>query len=66
MGIRILVCLSKFSKDLIPGATRLTQKEIGLRMDGRVASFRVLARGMGCIPVLDTRERMAGRPVAAR
>jgi hypothetical protein len=31
-----------------------------------VASFRVVARGLGCIPILEVRERMSSGQAAAR
>jgi hypothetical protein len=63
-SIRVLACRDAFPKDLIPEAKRLAQKGMSLRMNGEVASFRVVARGMGCIPVLEVRERMTGGQTA--
>jgi len=63
--IRVLACRDAFPKDLIPEAKSLAQKGMWLRQDGQVASFRVVARGQGCIPVLEIRERVrAGQPPA--
>ena len=63
-SIRVLACRDAFPKELIPEAKRLAQKGMELRINGEVASFRVVARGMGCIPVLETRERMSGGQTA--
>ena len=64
-NIRVLACRDAFPKDLIPEAKNLAQKGMGLRQNGHVASFRVVARGQGCIPVLEIRERVrAGQPTA--
>jgi hypothetical protein len=64
-SIRVLACRDAFPKDLIPEAKRLTQKGLSLRMNGEVANFRVVARGLGCIPVLEVRERVqSGQPAA--
>ena len=65
-SIRVLACRDAFPKDLIPEAKRLTQKGMSLRMNGEVANFRVVARGLGCIPVLEVRERVQGGQPAAR
>ncbi len=63
-SIRVLACRDAFPKDLIPKAKRLAQKGMRLRMNGEVASFRVVARGLGCIPILEVRERMSGGQTA--
>ncbi len=42
------------------------QKGMSMKMNGVIASFRVVARRLGCIPVLETKERMAGGGQAAR
>ena len=64
-NIRVLACRDAFPKDLIPEARSLAQKGLGLRQNGIIASFRVVARGQGCIPVLEVRERVrAGQPPA--
>lgn len=65
-GIRVLACRDAFPKDLIPEAKRLAQKGMSLKTNGVIASFRVVARGLGCIPVLETKERIAGGGQAAR
>jgi hypothetical protein len=38
---------------------RLAQKGFTLRQNGQVATFRVVARGPACIPVLEVRARLA-------
>jgi hypothetical protein len=43
-SIKVLATRDPFSKDLIPEAMRLTQKVMSLRMNGEVASFRLVAR----------------------
>jgi hypothetical protein len=43
-SIKVLASRDAFSKDLIPEAMRLTQKVMSLRMNGEVASFRLVAR----------------------
>jgi hypothetical protein len=64
-SIRVLACRDAFPKDLIPEAKKLTQKGMSLRMNGEVANFRVVARWLGCIPVLEVRERVpSGQPGA--
>ena len=63
-SIRVLACRDAFPKEHIPEAKRLAQKGMGLRTNGEVASFRVVARGLGCIPVLEVRERMTGGQTA--
>jgi hypothetical protein len=49
-SIRVLACRDAFPKDLIPEAKRLAQKGMSLRMNGEVASFRVVARGWEVSP----------------
>jgi hypothetical protein len=39
---------------------------MGLRMNGEVANFRVVARGLGCIPVLKVWKKVSSRQLAAR
>jgi hypothetical protein len=39
---------------------------MALRMNRKVASFNVVARGLGCILVLEVRERTSGSQAAAR
>jgi hypothetical protein len=39
---------------------------MGLRMNGEVANFQVVARGLGCIPVLKVWEKVSSRQPAAR
>jgi hypothetical protein len=56
-SIRVLVCRDVFPKDLIPESKRLAQKGMSQKMNGMIASFRVVARGLGCVPVLDLRQR---------
>jgi hypothetical protein len=63
-SIRVLACRDAFPKEYIPEAKRLAQRGMSLRMNGEVASFRVVARGLGCIPVLETRDRATGGQTA--
>jgi hypothetical protein len=59
-NIRVLACRDAFPMELIPEANRLVQKSLSLRMNGEVASFMVVAAGLGCIPVLGARKRLSG------
>jgi hypothetical protein len=65
-SIRVLACRDAFPKEYIPEAKRLTQKGMSLRMNGEIANFRVVARGLGCIPVLEVRDRVSSGQPAAR
>ena len=65
-NIRVLACRDAFPKDYIMDAKKLAQKGMSLKREGLIASFRVVARGLGCIPVLETRARTAGGQPAAR
>ncbi len=47
----------RIPKVLIEKAKELAQRDFQLRQDGKVAGFRVMARGDGCIPVLKVTER---------
>jgi hypothetical protein len=49
----MLVCRDAFPKEYVPEARTLAQKGMTLTRDGEIASFRVVARGIGCIPVLE-------------
>jgi len=51
-------CRDAFPKKMMAEAKRLAQKGFGLRQSGQVATFRVVARGPTCGPVLEVR-RMA-------
>jgi hypothetical protein len=53
-----------FLKALILKAKRLKQRGMELRINGEVVSFKVEARGLGCIPVLEVRERTPGGQTA--
>jgi len=45
-----------FPKDKLNDVRILVQKGVALKKDGRVATFKVVARGPGVIPVLEVRE----------
>jgi hypothetical protein len=51
------VCRDAFPKNLIPETKRLAQKAMSLKMNEVISSFQVVARVLGCIPVLETKER---------
>jgi len=46
-----------FPKEKIPDARRLVQRGMALKREGRVATFKVVARGTGVIPVLEVRHK---------
>jgi len=54
-------CRDAFPKKMMAEAKTLAQKGFGLRQSGKVASFRVVARGPTCGPVLEVRARMANK-----
>ena len=64
--MRVVACRDAFPKEYVPVARELAQKGMGLRRDGYVASFRVVSRGTGCIPVLEAKEWMASGQAATR
>jgi hypothetical protein len=58
-GLKAISCRDAFPRALIEKAKELAQKGFQLRQNGKVAGFRVVARGEGCIPMLEVRERVA-------
>jgi hypothetical protein len=64
--MRVVACRDAFPKEYISEAKELANKGMSLKRDGQVVSFRVVARGAGCIPVLETREWLASGQPAAR
>ncbi len=50
-------CRDAFPKDKVNDAKALVEKGMGLKRNGKIAAFRVVARGPGCIPVLEARYR---------
>jgi hypothetical protein len=62
-----ILCRDAFLKDKVNNAKSLVEKGMGLKRNGKIAAFRVVARGLGCIPVLEAKYRdvmaaaMAGR-----
>ena len=53
--IRGLSCRDAFPKKYLQEAKELAKKGSNLRAEGSVAAFRVVARGEGCIPVLEVK-----------
>jgi hypothetical protein len=62
-NIRFLACRDTFLKDYILEAKMLAQKGLAMRMNGKIASFRVVARGLRWR--LEIRERTSGSHSAA-
>jgi hypothetical protein len=58
-GLRAVSCRYTFPKALIEKAKELAQRGFQLRQEGKAAGFRVVARGDGCIPMLEVMERVA-------
>ena len=52
-------CRDAFPKKMMAEAKRLTQKGFSLRQNGQVATFRVVARGPACAPVLEVKAKTA-------
>ena len=52
-------CRDAFPKRMMAEAKKLAQKGFSLRQSGKVANFRVVARGPACNPTLEVRTRMA-------
>jgi hypothetical protein len=57
--MRGISCRDAFPRELVEEARSLAQKGFDLRKNGKVAAFRVVARGPACIPVLEVRARLA-------
>jgi hypothetical protein len=53
--LRAISCRDAFPKKLVKESKALADKGNSLRTSGAIASFRVVARGMGCIPVLEVK-----------
>jgi len=54
-GIRVISCRDAFPKKHLQAAKDLAKKGSDLRMGGGIASFRVVARGEGCLPILEVK-----------
>lgn len=54
--MRAISCRDAFPKKLVPDAIALAQKGKMLKDQGKVASFRVVGFGPGCIPILQVRD----------
>jgi hypothetical protein len=50
-------CRVAFPKDKVNVAMATVDKDMGLKRNGKMAIFRVVTRGPGCIPVLEVRFR---------
>jgi hypothetical protein len=50
-------CSDAFSKDKVNDAKALVEKDMGLKRNGKIAAFRAMARGPGCILVLEATYR---------
>ncbi len=50
-------CRDAFPKNKVTEAKALVEKGMGLKRNGKIAAFRVVARGPGCIPALEARYR---------
>jgi len=53
--LKAISCRDAFPKKLVKDAKALADKGSSLRNSGSIASFRVVARGTGCIPVLEVK-----------
>jgi hypothetical protein len=53
--LRVISCRDAFPKRLVRDSQALAEKGANLRRSGGIAAFRVVARGMGCIPVLEVK-----------
>jgi hypothetical protein len=53
--LKAISCRDAFPKKLVKDSKNLADKGNSLRMAGTIASFRVVARGVGCIPVLEAK-----------
>ena len=46
-----------FPKDKLPDSRKLVQKGMELKRRGKVATFKVVAKGAGCFPVLEVKKK---------
>jgi hypothetical protein len=53
--LRAISCRDAFPKKMVKDAKALADRGNALRTNGAIASFRVVARGVGCIPVLEVK-----------
>jgi len=53
--VRVISCRDAFPKRHLQAAKDLAKKGNDLRVGGSVASFRVVARGEGCVPILEVK-----------
>ena len=55
--VREISCRDAFPKKYVHVAKDLAQRGSSLRTQGKIASFRIVARGNGCFPVLEVKGR---------
>jgi hypothetical protein len=55
--LREISCRDAFPKKYVHAAKDLAQRGSTLRTQGKIASFRIVARGTGCFPVLEVKGR---------
>ena len=55
--LREISCRDAFPKKYVHAAKDLAQRGSTLRTQGKIASFRIVARGNGCFPVLEVKGR---------
>ena len=53
--LKVMSCRDVFPKRLVNEAKKLAEKGSALRSAGSIAAFRVVARGQGCIPILEVK-----------
>ena len=54
-NIKVISCRDAFPKKYLQDAKELAKKGNSLRTGGNIASFRVVARGEGCFPILEVK-----------
>jgi len=65
--LKVISCRDAFPKKRVNDSKMLVQKGMALRREGRIAYFRVIAQGNGCIPVLEVKHWLgSGGQVSAR
>jgi hypothetical protein len=53
--LKVISCRDAFPRKLVKDSKELADKGNAMRASGEIASFRVVARGPGCIPVLEVK-----------
>ena len=53
--LKVISCRDAFPKKYVHAAKDLAQRGSTLRTQGNIASFRIVARGAGCFPVLEVK-----------